>query len=177
MFYTQKSKSVFFPVSFFCPWPNVRNKSYTMLIKMLCSTSPLRTTDKLSNKIYIYTSMGDVERQMPQCKVPDRRSDGVRSLVPSTKNRVFASRLRAIGRTPATPYECGVISHYIFFFLAFFAFVSLVPSFAVLRFSMGQRRKKKRRKQTKNIEGNARNGYIKIIDIARLLFNVPSVFE
>lgn len=40
-----------------------------------------------------------------------------------------------------------------------------------------RRQEKERKKQTKNIEGNSRNGYIKIIDIARLLFNVPTVFE
>lgn len=48
MFYTQKSKSIFS----LCPWPNVRNKSYTMLIKMLCSTSTSTTSTSTSTSTH-----------------------------------------------------------------------------------------------------------------------------
>lgn len=57
------------------------------------------------------------------------------------------------------------------------SFVSLVPSFTVLRFSTGAQAEWGT-SEKKNVEGNnGRNGYIKIIDIARLLFNVSNVFE
>lgn len=58
------------------------------------------------------------------------------------------------------------------------SFVSLVPSFTVLRFSTSAQAEWGTSEKEKNVEGNnGRNGYIKIIDIARLLFNVSNVFE